>query len=102
VWLTAAETHGMDKRPLSAVEILDWLLDLPRRYGKAVFVMFSFKYDIAQLLKGLGYLKVFEIFKHATTNRDKTALQSTLVTHEFIGKNMHFTILTGSISIFAG
>jgi hypothetical protein len=43
VWLTAAGTHGMDKRPLNVVEILDWLLDLPRQYGNAVFIMFSFK-----------------------------------------------------------
>jgi hypothetical protein len=74
VWLTAAETHGMDKRPLSVVEILDWLLDLPRQYGgKAVFVMFSFKYDIAQILKRLPYFKVWEIFKHKTY-RDKNGV----------------------------
>jgi hypothetical protein len=66
VWLTAAETHDMDKRPLSVVEILEWLLELTRRYGKAVFVMFSFKYDIAQLLKQLGYFTVWEIYKHET------------------------------------
>jgi hypothetical protein len=57
-WLTAVETHGMDKRPLSAVEILDWLLDLRRQYRKAVFIMFSFKYDIAQILKRFGYFTV--------------------------------------------
>ena len=57
VWLTAAETHGTDKRPLRAVEILDWLLDLRRQYGNAVFIMFSFRYDIAQLFKHFGYFK---------------------------------------------
>ena len=67
VWLVAAETHGVDKRPLSAVEILDWLLDLPRQYdGKAVFVMFSFKYDIAQILKHFDYYRAWEILKRET------------------------------------
>jgi hypothetical protein len=67
VWLTDPETHGMDKRPLSAVEkILDWLLDLPRQYGKAMFVMFSFRYDIAQILKHIDYYTVWELFKHET------------------------------------
>ena len=28
-WLMAAETRGLDKKPLSAIEILDWLLSLP-------------------------------------------------------------------------
>jgi hypothetical protein len=89
VWLTAAETHGMDKRPLSVVEILDWLLDLRRQYGKAVFVMFSFKYDIAQLLKHLDYFTAWEIFKHKTY-RDKKHIGHAPV----FGKNMRSTILT--------
>jgi hypothetical protein len=66
VWLTDAETHGMDKRPLAVEKILDWLLDLPRQFGKAVFVMFSFRYDIAQILKHLDRYTVWEIFKHKT------------------------------------
>jgi hypothetical protein len=65
-WLTDAETHGMDKRPLAVEKILDWLLDLPRQFGKAVFVMFSFRYDIAQILKHLDYYTAWEIFKHET------------------------------------
>jgi hypothetical protein len=66
VWLTAAETHGTDKRPLSAIEILDWLLGLPRQYGDAVFIMFSFGYDIAQILKHFDYFTAWEIYKHET------------------------------------
>jgi hypothetical protein len=65
-WLTDAETHGMDKRPLAVEKILDWLLDLPRQFRKAAFVMFSFRYDIAQILKHLDYYTVWEIFKHET------------------------------------
>jgi hypothetical protein len=66
VWLTAAGTHGMDKRPLSVVEILNWLLDLPRQYKKAVFIMFSFKYDIAEIIKHFDYFTAWEIYKHKT------------------------------------
>jgi hypothetical protein len=65
-WLAATETRGVDKRPLSAVQILDWLLDLPRHYGKAVFVMFSFKYDVAQIIQNFDYFTAWEIFKHET------------------------------------
>jgi hypothetical protein len=72
LWLTDPETHGIDKRPLSAVEILDWLPGLPRQYkGKPLFVMFSFKYDIAQILKHLGYVAAWEIYKHKTYSDKK-------------------------------
>src|SRR6516165_7755479 len=66
VWLTAAETHGMNKRALSGVEILDWLLDLRRQYKKAVFIMFSFKYDIAQIIRHVDYFTAWKIYKHET------------------------------------
>ena len=65
-WLMAAETRGLDKRPLDAVEILDWLLSLPEQFGPAVFVMFSFGYDITQILKHLPYEKAWEIEKRET------------------------------------
>ena len=65
-WLMAAETHGLDKRPLGAVKILDWLLELPEQFGPAVFVMFSFGYDITQILKHLPYEKAWEIEKRET------------------------------------
>ena len=51
LWLTAAGTWGSDKRPLAAIDILDWLLDLPSRFGLAVFVVFSFGYDVTQILQ---------------------------------------------------
>jgi hypothetical protein len=65
-WLMAAETHSLDKRPLGAVKILDWLLSLPGQFGPAVFVMFSFGYDITQILKHLPYEKAWEIVKRKT------------------------------------
>jgi hypothetical protein len=52
-----------DKRPLALVEIIEWLLSLPKKYGNAHFVMFSFNYDITQILAGLPRAKAFEICK---------------------------------------
>jgi hypothetical protein len=65
-WLMAAETLGLDKKPLTAVEILDWLLCLPDQLGPAVFIMFSFGYDITQILKHLPYATAWEIEKRET------------------------------------
>lgn len=65
-WLMAAETCGLEKRPLNAIQILDWLLGLPEQFGSAVFVMFSFGYDITQILKYLPYEKAWEIEKRET------------------------------------
>jgi hypothetical protein len=65
-WLVAAETGGLDKRPLYAVQILDSLLSLPDQFGLAVFVMFSFGYDITQILKHLPYEKAWQIEKRET------------------------------------
>ncbi len=66
LWLSAAETHGLDKRPLDAIQILDWLLGLPEQFGPAVFVMFSFGYDITQILKHLPYEKAWQTEKRET------------------------------------
>jgi hypothetical protein len=100
VWLTAAETHAMDKRPLSVVEILDWLLDLRRQYRKAVFIMFSFKLS----LKLLSILTISRPGKYINMKHipPKPALYLKLTTRPFFGKNMRFTILMESISIFTG
>jgi hypothetical protein len=65
-WLSATETCGLDKRPLDAIQILDWLLSLPEQFGSAVFVMFSFGYDITQILKHLPYEKAWQIEKRET------------------------------------
>ena len=65
-WLIAAATKGLDKRPLDAIQILDRLLSLPGQFGPAVFVMFSFGYDITQILKHLPYQKAWQIEKRET------------------------------------
>src|SRR5208282_4477986 len=66
LWLTAAGTRGNDKRPLDAFEILNWMLDLPRQFGRAVFIMFSFSYDVTQILRQLPFKTVWEISKRET------------------------------------
>ena len=40
LWLSSADTRGLDKRPLDAIPILDWLLSLPEQFGPALPVMF--------------------------------------------------------------
>jgi hypothetical protein len=65
-WLVAAGTRGLDERPLTAVQILDWLLSLKEQFGQAIFVMFSFGYDITQILKHLPYEKAWQIEKRET------------------------------------
>ena len=70
VWLAASETLGTDKRPLSATDILDWLLDLPRLHGRAVYIMFSFGYDVTQILRHLPFKTVWEIEKRSTRPDD--------------------------------
>ncbi len=66
IWLTASETSGLDKRPLDAIRILDWLLSLPQQFGPAVFVIFSGGYDFSQILKHLPYEKAWQIEKRET------------------------------------
>jgi hypothetical protein len=65
-WLMASETSGLDKRPLDAVQMLDWLLSLPEQFGPAVYVIFSGGYDNTQILKQLPYDKVWQIEKRET------------------------------------
>lgn len=52
-----------NKEALSTRDILEWLLDLPDRYENAIFVMFSFNYDVAQALADLPYEKLWGIHK---------------------------------------
>ena len=41
------------KTPLSGVEILNAICDLPKRFGKARYITFAFGYDVAQILRCL-------------------------------------------------
>jgi hypothetical protein len=59
-----------DKRPLTLVEILDWLTGLPEQYGPATFISYGFNYDVTMILQAvagympnLAYRKVYEICK---------------------------------------
>ena len=59
-----------DKRALTCVEILDWLIGLPEKYGDANFISFGFNYDVTMILQALtdympkrAYQKVYEICK---------------------------------------
>jgi hypothetical protein len=53
-WLTKSE-NGQTKVPLSTPEIFDWLIDLKRRFGKAIFVSFAFSYDASMALADLDF-----------------------------------------------
>ncbi len=59
-----------DKRPLTLVEILDWLTGLPEQYGPSTFISYGFNYDVTMILQAAadympnqGYRKVYEICK---------------------------------------
>jgi hypothetical protein len=66
LWLIGEGTSGLDHHSLVAVQILDWLLDLPRQFGPAVFIMFSFGYDMTRILRHLPFKTVWEIVKRET------------------------------------
>jgi hypothetical protein len=59
-----------DKRPLTFVEILDWLTGLPEQCGPTTFISYGFNYDVTMILQAVAdhmpnvaYRKVFEICK---------------------------------------
>jgi hypothetical protein len=61
--------HG-DKRPLTLIEMLDWLTELPEKYGAATFISYGFNYDVTIILQAVAdympsvaYRKVYEICK---------------------------------------
>jgi len=63
------EAHWLgtpDKAELKSRQILDWLITLPDKFGDVNFVMFSFGYDVSQILRGLPYKTVWEIWKGET------------------------------------
>jgi hypothetical protein len=66
-FLSSSESRGLDKRPVNSIAILDYLLDFPKHFGRAVFVMFSFSYDVTQILKSLPRPTVWEIVKRETS-----------------------------------
>jgi hypothetical protein len=55
-WLINPETTDVDKRPLDPRAVLDWLVNLPSKYSVgAIFVMFSFSYDVTHILRHLRF-----------------------------------------------
>jgi hypothetical protein len=50
-WLIHSDDN--DKRLLTGTEILEWLVSLPEKFGKAHFVAFSFNYDVTMLIRAL-------------------------------------------------
>jgi hypothetical protein len=69
-----------NKRPLSTVEILEWLLSLPEKFGDAIFCMFGFNYDVFMLLARLTHAKAFEVCK-----RIKFGTKQVVKGHVFCG-----------------
>jgi hypothetical protein len=65
-----------DKRPLSSVEILEWLVSLPEKYSPKYgypngvnFVSFSFGYDATQLIADIPYHKARQIANRKETGQ---------------------------------
>ena len=75
VALVHPDTNGVDKHPLHAEQIVDWLLTLPEKFGGAmntyrgkvksapVFVLFGSSYDLTMILKDMPLDKAYEIIK---------------------------------------
>jgi hypothetical protein len=73
--LVHPETNGVDKRPLHAEQIVDWLLTLPDKFGGVmnthrgkiktapIFTMFGSSYDMTMILKDMPLDKAYEIIK---------------------------------------
>ena len=87
-WLMAAGTHALDKRPLDAIDILDWLLSLPEQFGPAVFAMFSFGYDITQILKAPSLSKRPGKLKNARLFQSNDEIKDQLGALPFFGRQL--------------
>src|SRR5208282_258708 len=69
-WLVNPETTDTDKRPIDPRALLEWLVSLPEKFGEnAIFVMYSFSYDVTHILRHLRFEKVWEIFKKKNTTK---------------------------------
>jgi hypothetical protein len=71
-WLINPDTTDDDKRPLDPRAVLDWLVDLPSKYSPgAIFVMYSFSYDVTHILRHLRFDKAWQVFKEETYDKDR-------------------------------
>src|SRR3984957_7093518 len=72
-WLINSETRDGNKRPLDPRAVLDWLVNLPSKFSEgAIFVMFSFSYDITHILRHLRFDRAWQIFKEEKYDKDHT------------------------------
>ena len=72
-WLINPETTDDDKRPLNPRAVLDWWVNLPSKYSDgAIFVMFSFSYDVTHILRHLRFDRAWQIFKKEKYDKDRT------------------------------
>jgi hypothetical protein len=63
---------GNDRRPLTSLEILDWLCDLPKHFPKeAKYTGFGLSFDITQALKDLPFEVAWEI-QHKKPFRERS------------------------------
>ena len=71
-WLLNPESTDTDKKPLDPRALLEWLVNLPNKYGEnAIFVMYSFSYDVTHILRHLRFEKAWEIFKEEKYDKDR-------------------------------
>jgi hypothetical protein len=69
-WLTHPETTDRDKRPLDPRAVLDWLVHLPSQFSDgAIFVMYSFSYDVTHILRHLRFDKACRFLKRKNTTK---------------------------------
>ncbi|MEJ0094304.1 MAG: DNA polymerase [Methylocella sp.] len=83
--LQACWLGDSSKRALSSREILEWLLELPKIFGDVNFVMFSFGYDMTQILLGLPRETAWEILKQETFPNENGQKGRKVRTHTFYG-----------------
>jgi hypothetical protein len=63
-WLINPDSTDSDKKPLDPRALLEWLVALPEKFGPdAIYVMYSFSYDVTHILRHLRFEKAWEIFK---------------------------------------
>jgi hypothetical protein len=94
-----------DKRPLTLIEILDWLIGLPRQFagadefsgpdeleGGPIFISFAFNYDVTMILQAVtdympnrAYQKVYEICKKERLTPDQDGRKIKVKGHVYVG-----------------
>jgi hypothetical protein len=72
-WLINSESTDTGKKPLDPLALLEWLVRLPEKFGEgAIFVMYSFSYDVTHILRHLRFEKAWQVFKEEKYDPDPT------------------------------